>query len=302
MYYCTLVYYNNIHHKMNTKIANKYILHENIGSGCFGSIYSGVNYKTNVKVAIKMESIDSSIRILKHETSILKYLHEHGSRDIPTVYWFGVYNNNTCLVMPLYDCSLYDYIQTKPLSINKINTVMITLISIMKSIHNKLIIHRDIKPQNVMLKCGELFLIDFGFATFYVDESSNHIIDDGNRQNIVGTPKYVSFHVHCGSLPSRRDDLISLGYMYVYLASRKLPWDTLVASDEINSEYDETHILNYKNKQRAALKRLDSIRVACIEINTQIENFIKYCYYIQYDDLPNYDALVDIFSNVESPC
>ena len=285
---------------MNTKIANKYIIYENIGSGCFGSIYSGVNSKTDVKVAIKMEPIDSSIRILKHETSILKYLYEHGSRDIPIVYWFGIHNNNSCLVMSLYDCSLYDYIQTKPLSINKINAIMVTLISILKSIHNKLIIHRDIKPQNVMLKNGELFLIDFGFATFYVDDCANHLIDDGNRQNIIGTPKYVSFHVHCGSLPSRRDDLISLGYMYVYLASRKLPWDTLVPSDEINSEYDETHILNYKNKQRAALKRFDSIRIACIEINKQIENFIKYCYYIQYDDLPNYDALIDIFSNVES--
>lgn len=285
---------------MNTKIANKYIIYENIGSGCFGSIYSGVNSKTDVKVAIKMEPIDSSIRILKHETSILKYLYEHGSRDIPIVYWFGIHNNNSCLVMSLYDCSLYDYIQTKPLSINKINAIMVTLISILKSIHNKLIIHRDIKPQNVMLKNGELFLIDFGFATFYVDDCANHLIDDGNRQNIIGTPKYVSFHVHCGSLPSRRDDLISLGYMYVYLASRKLPWDTLVPSDEINSEYDETHILNYKNKQRAALKRFDSIRIACIEINKQIENYIKYCYYIQYDDLPNYDALIDIFSNVES--
>lgn len=277
-------------------IANKYIIHENIGSGCFGSIYNGVNYKTDVKVAIKMEPVDSSIRILKHETSILKYLYERGSRDIPIVYWFGIHNNCSCLVMSLYDCSLYDYIQTKPLSINKSNNIIVTLISILKYIHTKLIIHRDIKPQNVMLKNGELYLIDFGFATFYVDECSNHLIDDGNHQHIIGTPKYVSFHVHCGYLPSRRDDLISLGYMYMYLTSRKLPWDTLVPSDEINSEYEETHILNYKNKQRAAFKRFDSISIVCTEINKQIENFLKYCYYIEYDDLPNYDALANIFS------
>lgn len=285
---------------MNTKIANKYMINENIGSGCFGSIYSGINHKTGVKVAIKMEPIESSVRILKHETSILKYLYEHGSRDIPIIYWFGKHNNHTCLVMSLYDCSLYDYIQTKPLSINKINTIMVTLIRILKSIHSKLVIHRDIKPQNVMLKNGELYLIDFGFATFYVDECSNHLVDDGNHQNIIGTPKYVSFHIHCGYLPSRRDDLISLGYMYIYLANRKLPWDTLVPSDATNSEYDETHILNYKNKQRVTLKRFDSIRLVCTEINKQIENFLKYCYYIEYDDLPNYDALVNIFLNVYS--
>lgn len=61
---------------MNIKIANKYIITENIGSGGFGSVFKGINCKTNVPVAIKMENTDTDIKILKNETTILKYLYE----------------------------------------------------------------------------------------------------------------------------------------------------------------------------------------------------------------------------------
>ena len=282
---------------MNNKIANKYILGENIGVGCFGSIFTGINCKTNMRVAIKMENVNADVKILKSETTILKYLYDQGSRDIPIIYWFGIHNNMTCMVMSLYDCSLHDYIQQKLLPVNKIDVIMQTMIRIFKFIHSKFVIHRDIKPQNIMLKDGELYLIDFGFATFYVDENSAHIIDDGKRIHIIGTPKYVSYHIHSGSLPSRRDDLISLGYVYMYLCDRTLPWDTLMEPDSSYSEYEDTHILNHKNKQRMLLKQFEHIQPICFVINNQIENFMNYCYHIQYDDTPNYDALIDIFTH-----
>jgi serine/threonine protein kinase len=282
---------------MNNRIANKYSIGENIGAGCFGSVFNGTHCKTNMPVAIKMEDVNADVKILKNETTILKYLYDQGSRDIPIVYWFGLHKNNTCLVMSLYDCSLHDYIQQKTLPQNKIDIIMRTMINIFQSIHSKLVIHRDIKPQNIMLKSGELYLIDFGFATFYVDENSNHIVDDGTRQHIIGTPKYVSYHIHCGSLPSRRDDLISLGYVYMYLCERKLQWDTIIDQGGTDTEYEDTHILNYKNKQRKVLKSFDSIQPICLQINRRIENFLNYCYHIQYDDTPIYSALSDIFEN-----
>ena len=282
--------------EMNNRIANKYSIGENIGAGCFGSVFNGMHYKTNMPVAIKMEDINADVKILKNETTILKYLYDQGSRDIPIVYWFGLHKNNTCLVMSLYDCSLHDYIQQKPLLPNKIDVIMRTMINIFQFIHSKLVIHRDIKPQNIMLKNGELYLIDFGFATFYVDENSNHIADNGTRQHIIGTPKYVSYHIHCGSLPSRRDDLISLGYVYIYLCERKLQWDAIIEPGGTDAEYEDTHILNYKNKQRKVLKEFDRIRPICAQINPRIENFLNYCYHIQSDDTPIYSALTDIFT------
>ena len=50
-------------------INNKYKIIEKIGEGCFGSIYKGKNIRTNEEVAIKIESIDNDIKLLKNEQS-----------------------------------------------------------------------------------------------------------------------------------------------------------------------------------------------------------------------------------------
>jgi serine/threonine protein kinase len=161
---------------MNNRIANKYLLGENIGAGCFGSVYNGTHYKTNMPVAIKMEDINTEVKILKNETTILKYLYDQGSRDIPIVYWFGMHKNNMCLVMSLYDCSLHDYIQQKPLPPNKIDVIMRTMINIFQSIHSKFVIHRDIKPDNFLMGLGAdsyiVYLIDYGLAKKYRESRS----------------------------------------------------------------------------------------------------------------------------------
>ena len=53
-----------------------------------------------------MESQETNIRILKHETTILNHLYRNGCRCIPMVYWFGVHFENTCLIMNFYKDSV----------------------------------------------------------------------------------------------------------------------------------------------------------------------------------------------------
>lgn len=95
------------------EIKNKYVIHDKIGNGKFGIVYLGVYKKTNEKVAIKTEILRTSMKLLKHETAILKYLYEHGARNIPTIYWYGVHLDNTCLVMSYYEMSLFDHIKKR---------------------------------------------------------------------------------------------------------------------------------------------------------------------------------------------
>ena len=193
-------------------------------------------------------------------------------------------------------CLEAEILSKKEMTVSKIQSIVYQLIGIFKVIHNNGVIHRDVKPQNIMVKNGELFLIDFGFSTFYIDGDGEHC-QNACSECIIGSPKYVSYYIHSGSIASRRDDLISLGYVYMYLCNRTLPWDTLMEPDSSYSEYEDTHILNHKNKQRMLLKQFDHIQPICFVINNQIENFMNYCYHIQYDDTPNYDALIDIFTH-----
>ena len=156
---------------------------------------------------------------------------------------------------------------------------MIQCIDILEDIHKKYVIHRDIKPQNIMLKNGMLYFIDFGFSTFYIDSYGEHAILQNNHENIIGTPKYVSINIHNGITPFRRDDLISLGYMYLFLLCRELPWDNLYKNENYEN-YEEIHILHYKNQQRKSLKSIEIMEKLFSEKYPSIFNYIKYCYSI----------------------
>jgi serine/threonine protein kinase len=278
---------------MNTIINKKYQILEKIGTGKFGIVYKGTNIKTNEIIAIKTESRNSSIKLLKNETAILKYLYDHGSRSTPIVYWYGVDNLCSYLVMSFYEISLYDYSIKTPLSVEKIDKVMSVSIDILENIHTQFVIHRDIKPQNFMISNEEIFLIDFGFATFYIEEYGEHLQHDENK-NITGTPKYISYNIHDGISPSRRDDLISLGYIYLYLYCKELPWDKMKI--EINkNDYAEIDILHPKNQQRKCLKSWENIEEICLQINQKIHKFLNYCYNLSYDSSPDYTELKKLF-------
>lgn len=222
-------------------INNKYQASEQIGQGKFGIVLKGINIKTQEPVAIKIER-ESSIKFLKHETTILNYLYRNGCRNIPTVYWYGQYQSNICLIMPFYECSLYDYSKREQMTNNQIEQIMKTSLKIVKSIHDHFVIHRDIKPHNFMLKNDQLFLIDFGLASIY---NENH--EQG--EHIVGTSKYISINVHNGHKPTMKDDVISIGYVFLEIWLRQnnanLPWHNCPLS---KNEYEPEHILYSKNQ------------------------------------------------------
>ena len=280
---------------MNELIGKRYNLYEKLGNGKFGSVYKGKHYKNNTDVAIKFENIQSVIKLLRHETTILKYLYERDTRNIPSVYWFGIYRDNMCLVMPVYDCSLYDYVIAKEhLSVSKIKSIIYQLTNILSSIHNNGVIHRDIKPQNIMVKAGELYLIDFGFSTFFINGEGEHV-DDDCSEDIIGSPKYVSYNVHSGSMASRRDDLISLGYLYLFLHERQLSWENIEDDNSVNDEYTETSIYHSKNILRLELKKLSNIMLISNNHDASLQNYLKYVYNLTYEELPNYAAILKLF-------
>jgi serine/threonine protein kinase len=277
-------------------IANKYKIDNCIGNGSFSNVYKGHNIKNNEIIAIKLEDKRTPYKLLKHETTILKYLHEHSCRHIPYVSWFGNYDNYMGLVMTHYECSLYDYMNSKNVSENKINSIIIQCIRIIESIHVNFVIHRDIKPHNFMLKNGELYLIDFGLSTFYINEQHIHI-SNTITDNIVGTPIYISNFIHEGNTPSRRDDIISIGYIYILLYAQHLPWDSLYNNDTDNTNITEINILHDKNIQRKAMKSYDSIIQTCSNINDRIVNYFKICFLYEFIDKPNYDFLCSTIAN-----
>jgi serine/threonine protein kinase len=250
-------------------IAKKYILQHQIGKGKFGSVYKGIHLNGS-PVAIKQDTSP----LLKHETTILYYLFRNGVRKhIPIVHWFGIYQKCPTLIMTFLD---------RHPTPTEIRANASTIINIICTIHNLGILHRDIKPTNFMMHSSNIiYLIDFGFATPFV-------IDNIHKPNvlssfIVGTPHYISYFVQCGNEPSRRDDLLSLGYILLEDRLERIEFHS-------SSELPCYHIDHPLNKAYLIKKHLECILPACPLF---LKDFFRILYDIPYDAKPDYDSLAN---------
>lgn len=268
---------------MDTIIHGRYNIISIIGKGKFGVVLKACDNITGEPVAIKRESISSQILSIKHETKIMTHLFQNRFRKLPFVYWYGSQNAFQYLVMTYYDCSLDEYVKS-----NKFNSDFILeklfsqCICILENIHKLYVLHRDIKPDNFMIKDGEIYLIDYGLATFWIDGNGKHITNL-KQDTIIGTPKYVSYYNYIGNTISRRDDLISLGYMIMYFIYSYLPWQGKIYHFNIKSWKNISEFLENEtpvNENAPSIKML---------------NYMKYCYSLEFDETPNYNLLHTLF-------
>lgn len=267
-------------------IANKYKLLEQIGSGSFGSIYKGENIRTHKFVAIKVEPIKHELKLLKRESKIYQIL--VGSQNIPIVKWFGKDSENYYMVINLLGDSLQDLKakqQNKVFSFKSTMQIGIKIIEILKYIHKKQIIHRDIKPDNFLLSLDRkhIYIIDFGFCKSYIKSNGNHI-ENKKISNMIGSPNYASVNAHKHNELCRRDDLESLGYMLCYFYYGKLAWE------------NETNIENICTMKQKYIQSQNNN-----EINNEekyvLHKYLNYVFNLKFEETPDYDYILNLFNN-----
>lgn len=212
-------------------INKKYILLNKIGEGSFGSIYRAENYRTKEEVAIKVETILNDVNLLKNESEIYQYL--LGTRGIPQVKWYGKDDKHYYMVIPLLGKSLEQIMNEKKIfSLKLVLQIGVQILYLLKAIHEKKLIHRDIKPDNFLLgKNNQLYLIDFGLCKTYIQNDVH--IEMKKTSGLIGSITYASIHSHQNEQLSRRDDLESLGYMLCYFILGNLPWREIDFSKNI---------------------------------------------------------------------
>ena len=265
-------------------IGNKYKLHEKIGEGSFGSIHKGENIRTGELVAIKMELLSSETKLLKNESRVYQYLDK--MKGIPQLKWFGVDEQHHYMIFSLLGDSLSVFKEKHPiLSLKIVIEIGYQLVKLIETIHNKQLIHRDIKPDNFLFGIGnkkaQLHIIDFGFCKNFVDRRGRHMKQTTDKTPL-GTPNFISINVHDGDEPSRRDDLESIVYILLYLSESALPWN------EVSLYYGEYKNVNGKIKQ-AKLKTMDSELIPLL-----LREMWAYCRSLHFDESPNYEAIYEM--------
>lgn len=152
---------------------------------------------------------------------------------IPHIMSYGFVGNYNILVMELVGKSLEQIFQQreKKFSIKTTCLLAIQMIDLMKYIHDKDLIHRDVKPDNFCIglndKSHVIYILDFGLAMKYrIGENKEHIKISLNKK-LTGTTRYSSVNAMKGIEQSRRDDLEALGYILMYFLKSGLPWQGL---------------------------------------------------------------------------
>ena len=272
-----------------TIINNTFKLIETIGNGNFGKVYVANNIRTHEKVAIKMESENNPNNLIKREASILNYLYRNNVNCIPKLYYYGVTDKSSCIILTLFSCNLLEYVKNNNMTNDDLYILMSNCIKNLQKIHDKNVLHRDIKPQNFMIHNNDIYLIDFGFAYFYKDENGIH--DNKETKNIIGSVRYTSYFNHIGEPSSRRDDLLSLGYMFLFLLEDYLIWDTTnITFPQTN--YEITSIYHPKNEYIKNKKTLSTLKSFC---NNKMISYFNHIYNLKTTSEPNYDYLINLF-------
>lgn len=263
---------------MDTLINKKYKIVEKISNGAFGEVFRAINIRTSEEVAIKVERISKKIKMIKNETIIYTYL--KNVKCVPTVKWYGSDDTNYYMVMNLLGNSLQKikYV-VDVFSLKVVFQIAIKVLEIIKLVHERGLVHRDIKPDNFLFglnECKErLFIIDFGFSKPYV-ENNDHI-KEGSTSGLIGSHTYASLNSHDCLELSRRDDLESIFYMLVYFLNGRLDWQEL----KVNQ-------LKYikSTKQQFILKN---------NLPEELKLFIRYVRNLNFADTPDYDYLINLF-------
>ena len=175
----------------------------------------------------------------------------------------------------------------------EVTLYLISMLQIINRVHDAGIVHRDIKPENFMISLPNteqkqkedrgkmLHVIDFGLSRFYM-KGDSHVINTYDR-SIVGTIRYISTHIHDGNVYSRRDDIISIVYISIYLLKGKLPWMGLYPKKGDTRTKEE---LVYDKKVKTTSDEL------CEGLPYLFQKLLDYSYSLEFEDKPDYSYMI----------
>jgi len=215
---------------IGTRLDGRYKIHEVVGRGGMGVVYAGVHEKLDREVAIKVLGLglgtDSvAVQRFLREARIASNL-SHG--NIVEVSDLGhLADGRPYLVMPRVHGVDFATLLVREGALEPARVVELLrgVASALDLVHAKGLVHRDVKPENLMHVVREdgsetVMLLDFGIATLLGPESAR-LTADGR---IVGTPAYLPPELVSGEDIDRRGDIYALATVAFELITGRLPY------------------------------------------------------------------------------
>lgn len=245
--------------KLGMIIADRYEIIEKIGAGGMSDVYRAKDHKLNRYVAVKAlkqefaENKDFVSKFRVEAQAAAGLMHP----NIVNVYDVGEENGCHYIVMELVEgITLKKYIEKKArLSVKEAVSIAIQMAMGIEAAHNNHIIHRDIKPQNIIIsKEGKVKVTDFGIAKA---ATSNTI-----TSNVMGSVHYTSPEQVRGGFSDEKSDIYSLGITLFEMLTGRVPF---------NGETTVAVAIKHIQEQ------MPSVREFVPEIPVSVEQIVKKC-------------------------
>ena len=206
------------------------------------------------------------------------------------------------VVMPRLGMNLHDFFSQKKASFTEesIYSLGIQLVNILEKVHQAGLIFNDLKLDNLLLDfdadvkqlkkdantdifaSNNINIIDFGFATPYLKEDGTTHVKKSKLDYFRGNMMFSSVNQLKFHTTSRRDDLISVFYILVYLLKQgNMP------GIELNNDYDPNQVFDEIKETRRAQKSKD----LCFGNTKELKTFKKEVFSYNFADEPRYDYL-----------
>jgi len=274
---------------MKRVLINGFELLGKIGSGSFSRVY--VAKSDEERVAIKTGNSERDFFMLTHEAETYKIL--RGLDGIPNYKWHGYHQGKNYLCIELLGPNIDNLFHKMGcrFSLKTILMISLRMISVLREIHQRNLVHCDIKPKNILIggknMKDKIYLVDFGLSQQYRDEKTGNHRGKQLSCPLVGTPRYCSLNHHRGITISRRDDFESLAYLLLFLAKGSLPWQISKAKT-LSTSLDQI----YETK-----KSIPPIAL-CEGLPCGFCDFLESIRGLRYNEEPNYESYIKLFQTM----
>ena len=223
-------------------------------------------------------------------------------QGIPKFYGFGEKNDYYYLTQEFLGpnlSQLLNYCGKKKFTLGTICLIAMQILNRIEYIHKRHFLHRNIKPEHFLIGNEEntniIYLIDYGLSKRFKDNKTNQHIPYKERRQKKEDDKYegkfASINAHLGLEQSRRDDLMSIGYLLIYLLKGALPWEGINESDKDKDKKKINELLVQKKIQMPN-------DILCSGLPNEFLHYLNYCKNLKFEERPDYEFLKGLFGKL----
>ncbi|PIC21496.1 hypothetical protein B9Z55_026308 [Caenorhabditis nigoni] len=274
---------NQITHANDIRFGNgRFVYMDAIGRGGFGIVAMVVDTDTSNPYAMKMERCAVS-----YKNEVEAYEKLMGVQGVPKFYSTFREQGFTFLQLELVGINLLQFVRAKGRKLRRTEAFKLVpqMIDILEQIHERGLVHADIKPANFAFglgsECNRLYMLDFGFTSPFLDSDGEHL--EATTRPPRGTVLYMSANQHLSIYNSRRDDLESLVYTLMDICKVSLPWRNLQAPTNRCA-----HHAYFDIKQGGT----DGSKICDVP---EFKKALMMCRALEYDEKPNYEKFKRVF-------